>query len=623
MEQYGTATPGSGSPQLREIRAHYNRIKAQFAARDGRMQDVLAVRQGRMRDVYPDLFPEGPFDKGIVANMVDVAARDLAETLAPMPSFNCTSARMVSDTAREFAEKRTRIVNGYINFSNVQTQMYTATDRYFTYGFVPAMIEIDMEQQMPRITFMDSIGAYPVFDRWGNTKAGYFSFYKNRDELIAMYPHVEEVIQQQSTGLEMIEVVRYHDAKIDVIFCPTRDGIVLEKIKNPIGECLLEFVRRPGVDTETHGQFDDVLAVQVAKARFALLSLEAAQKSVQAPIVLPPDAQELALGSDAVIRTASGEKVRRVPIEVPASAFAQQGVLDQELRQGSRYPEVRGGNSDASVITGKGVQALMSGFDTQIRTGQAMFAKALENLVGKAFMVDEKLFGAETKILRGNTDGAPYEIKYRPDRDIKGDYSVDVQYGLLAGLDPNRALVFGLQARGDQLISRDFLRRQMPFALDASEESMKVDTENLRDSMLQAVSGLAQSIPALAAQGQDVSEVLKQLSIVITARQKGTPIEKAIEQAFMPPEPEPAPPELAEEAGMEADMLTGSPDDMMQSGGDGLPGGLRESGRMRDVAPGQQGMPEGGRPDLMSLMASMGSKGKPNLQAAVQRKQAI
>ena len=74
---------------------------------------------------------------------------------------------------------------------------------------------------------------------------------------------------------------------------------------------------------------------------------------------------------------------------------------------------------------------------------------------------------------------------------------------------------------------------------------------------------------------------------------------------------------------MEADMLTGSPDEMMQAGGDGLPGGLGDSGRMRDVAPGQQGMPEGGRPDLMSLMASMGSQGRPNLQAAVQRKQAI
>jgi hypothetical protein len=113
------------------------------------------------------------------------------------------------------------------------------------------------------------------------------------------------------------------------------------------------------------------------------------------------------------------------------------------------------------------------------------------------------------------------------------------------------------------------------------------------------------------------------MSIVIAARQKGTPIEKAIELAFKPPEPEPAPPELALESGMEANML-GSPDEMAQAGGgQDLPGGLRESGRMRDVAPGQQGMPEGGRPDLMSLMASMGSKGKPNLQASVQRKQAI
>jgi hypothetical protein len=74
---------------------------------------------------------------------------------------------------------------------------------------------------------------------------------------------------------------------------------------------------------------------------------------------------------------------------------------------------------------------------------------------------------------------------------------------------------------------------------------------------------------------------------------------------------------------MEADMLMGSPDEMMQSGGEGLPGGLRDSGRMRDVAPGQQGMPEGGRPDLMSLMASMGSQGRPNLQAAIQRQKAI
>ena len=78
---YGDIT-AIGEPtnaRIRDVSAHYNRIKAQFAERDGKMQQVLAVRQGRMRDVYPDLFPDGPFDQGIVANMVDVAARDLAD----------------------------------------------------------------------------------------------------------------------------------------------------------------------------------------------------------------------------------------------------------------------------------------------------------------------------------------------------------------------------------------------------------------------------------------------------------------------------------------------------------------------------------------------------------------
>ena len=606
-----------GGPRLREIRSHYDRIKAQFAARDGRMQDVLAVRQGRMRDVYPDLFPDGPFDKGIVANMVDVAARDLAEVLAPLPAFNFASSKMVSDSAREFAEKRTRIVNGYIDFSNLQRQMYTATDRYFTYGFVPAMVEIDLEARMPRITFMDSIGAYPVFDRWGGIKAGFFSFYKNRDELVAMYPEAESLIKQSSTGMELIEVVRYHDNKSDILFLPTRDGIILERVANPVGECLIEWTQRPGVDSESHGQFDDVIAVQVAKARFALLSLEAATKSVQAPIVLPPDAQELALGPDAVIRTANGERVRRVPIEVPQAAFAQQGVLDQELRQGSRYPNARMGDVDGSIVTGRGVQALMSGFDTQVRTGQAMFARTLQNLIRKVFLVDEKLFGNENKTLRGNADGTPYEIRYRPEKDIKGDYTVDVQYGLMAGLDPNRALVFGLQARGDRLISRDFLRRQMPFALNASEEEQRVDIEEMRDALKQAVAGYAQAIPVLAQAGQDPGDILARLSAIILGRQRGRSIEEVVSEAFAPEEM-PVPPGV-EALGEETAGMVGAPGET-PPGGPGELEGLGSTGLMRGVAAGQAGMPAGGRPDLQMLMASLGAGGQPQLSAGVSRR---
>jgi hypothetical protein len=606
--------------QLREIRGLFDRIKSRYGERDVRMQNVLAVRQGRMRDVYPDLFPEGPFDRGIVANMVDVAARDLSEVLAPLPSFNCSSSSMVSDRAREFAEKRTRIANGYAEFSNLQTQMYTACDRYFTYGFVPAMVEIDADQMMPRIQFLDSIGAYPVRDRWGGISAAFFTFFKSRDELTAMYPHLIGVLDRNPAGgSELLEVVRYHDRFVDMLFLAGgRDTTVLESVKNPVGHCLVEWVQRPGVDDESHGQFDDVLAVQVAKARFALLSLEAAQKSVQAPIVLPPDAQELSLGPDAIIRSANGEKIRRVPIDIPPAAFAQQNLMDSELRQGSRYPNARLGEVEGSIVTGRGVQSLMSGFDTQVRTGQAMFAASLTKLMRLAFMLDESLFGEETKTLRGNSDGTPYEIRYRPDRDIKGDYTVDVQYGLMAGLDPNRALVFGLQARGDRLISRDFLRRQMPFALNANEEEQRVDIEEMRDALKQAVAGYAQAIPVLAQNGQDPGDILSRLSQIIIGRQKGRAIEDVISEAFAPEEePEPG----VEEAGMspEEQMMQGAPGETPPGEGEGA-AGLSSSGLMRGVAPGQAGMAAGGRPDLQMLLAGLGRGGEANLQANVSRR---
>lgn len=605
--------------QLREIRGLWERTKARYGDRDSRMQKVLAVRQGRMRDVYPELFPEGPFDSGIVANLVDVAARDLSEVIAPLPSFNCSSSSSVSDTARDFAEKRTKIVNGYISHSNVQRQMYTAADRYVTYGFCVGMVEIDWDAKLPRIHFLDSRGAYPVLDRWGQLKAAFFVFFKTRDELIAAYPDKESLLSNSVSGggSDLIEVVRYHCADEDIIFLPGAEGAILSQVANPVGECLAEWIQRPGVDDDAHGQFDDILAVQVAKARFALLSLEAAQKSVQAPIVLPPDAQELALGPDAVIRTGNGQQVRRVPIEVPQSAFAQQGILDNELRQGSRYPEARGGNVEGSIVTGRGVQALMSGFDTQVRTAQAMFATGFANLVSKAFRVDEMLWGEESKTVRGNANGTPYEIRYRPAKDIKGDYTCDVQYGLMAGLDPNRALVFGLQARGDKLISRDFLRSQMPFALDATEEESKVDIEEMRDALKQAVAGYAQAIPVLAQAGQDPGEILARLSQIILGRQKGRSIEEVVSEAFTPQEQAPLP--GAETPGGEALGEPGALEGGSPGGGD-LAGLSDATGQLRGVAPGQAGMNPGGRPDMQTLLASLTSSGQPNLSTGVSRR---
>ena len=96
------------------------------------------------------------------------------------------------------------------------------------------------------------------------------------------------------------------------------------------------------------GQFDDVLGIQLLRNRFALLAMEAAEKSVQSPIVLPSDVQDFEFGGDGVLRTNNPAGVRRVELPIPSGAFSEQQVLQQELRTGTRYPESRTGNVDAS-----------------------------------------------------------------------------------------------------------------------------------------------------------------------------------------------------------------------------------------------------------------------------------
>jgi hypothetical protein len=93
----------------------------------------------------------------------------------------------------------------------------------------------------------------------------------------------------------------------------------------------------------------------------------------------------------------------------------------------------------------------MGAFDTQVKSFQAITANALRKVIEICFEVDEKCFKKE-KTIRGVDAGAPYAITYLPAKDINGDYSVEVSYGMLAGLNPAQALVFMLQAAQSDLV---------------------------------------------------------------------------------------------------------------------------------------------------------------------------
>ena len=572
-----------------QIAARIDSLRTRAADRDRRHQDVLAVRKGQISQVYPEFFPEG-VDANVVANFIDIVAKDLSEVMAPLPAVNCSAANQVSDRARQFADKRTRIASNYFIHSDFQVQMYTGADWYITFGFVPFIIELDEEAGLPRIRIESPIGAYPEFDRYGRCIAFAKRYTLPLAELVAQFPEFEgQLLGERGYKQDLhaqVEIVRYYDKDQSLIYMPERHNLVLSSAPNPVGKMMVVVAKRPSVDGEMRGQFDDVLGIQLLRNRFALLAMEAAEKSVQAPIVVPSDVQELQLGGDAIIRTNSPAGVRRVDLNIPPGAFTEQSILQAELRTGTRYPEGRTGNIDASIITGQGVQALMGGFDTQVKSAQAIFASSLKEVLSLCFMIDEKFFNFE-KTIRGVDAGSPFSLEYLPSKDIKKDYSADVRYGMLAGLNPAQGLIFMLQALGGKLISRDMAMRELPFGINVTMEQEKIEVEEMRNTLVGALQATAQAIPQMITQGQDPTGLVKQIADVIKARQKGVSIEDAINEVFTPEQPPVGAPQVEQM----------SPAPAAPAGG---------------ALPPQGGA---GRPDIQTLLASLTSGGKASASA--------
>lgn len=579
---------------MEQVISRVNALRYRAASRDMRNGDVQMVRQGKISQVYPNFFPDG-IDQNVVANFIDIVARDLAEMIAPLPAINCSAVNQTSDRARSFADKRTRIASNYFRHSDLEVNMYNGADMYITYGFLPFIIELDEEAKLPRIRLENPVGAYPEFDRYGKCTAFVKRYSMTLGELVAQFPEHERVIlgeagyKQDLNG--MIEMIRYYDKDQSVLYLPSRNNYQLSWAKNPIGKMNVIVARRPSVDGELRGQFDDVLGIQLLRNRFALLAMEAAEKSVQAPIVLPNDVQELQLGGDAVIRTATPQGVRRVELTLPQGAFTEQELLNQELRTGARYPEPRSGNMKASIVTGAGVEALMGAFDSQIKSAQAVLTTALRNVISLCFEADELLFDEE-KTIRGVDAGSPYALTYKPSKDIKGDYSADVRYGMLAGLNPAQGLIFMLQALGGGLLSKDMAMRELPFNVNVTLEQEKIEVEKLRESLMASFQQTAQAIPQMVVQGQDPSDLIRKFAMVIQERQKGKALEDIIEEVFEPQEQ--VPPAGSEEA-VEQGMAPQAP---------APAGGPIE-------APTGAGI-ETPRPELQSLLSSLTGAGKAN-----------
>lgn len=596
---------------LENVSAKVDALRRAAADRDRRQKDVRDIRSGDVDSVVPGAMPDA-WPKPIVANMIDNAARDQAEVMGAMPSINASSGFATSQRAKKFAGKRTKIANHYVQNSRLGAgAQVTFCDHYGTYGMGVYVIEPDFERKIPMIRVENPIGTYPEFDIYGRVTSFTKVWNEEAIYLVAKFPHLLRCLQTNAVGdavngweYQKIEVVKYCDADQIIMYLPSKSNQIVDSMPNPMGKVYVSIARRPGYDKEIRGAFDDAIWVHLAKSRMALLALEATQKAVRSPLVLPKDVTTVQAGEDKVIRTDNPAGATYLQPPMPQFAFQEGNILDLEGRRSMRSPEARTGTMDASIITGKGVEALMGGFDTVITTGQTVVAQALARAIEMCFEMDQKLWPNEKKTISGVVQGSPFEEEYVPASDIDGTYTVDVTYGFAAGQDPARAIVALLQLRGDQLVSRDFVQHQLPMELDVVQLQAQIDLEQLTDATKQGVMAYAQAILPLAQQGGiDPNDALVKLATIMKEREKGTPVHEAVLKAFKPKE-QPA------EAAAQVDPLAAL-----------MGGGGQQGGAPAPSQPGAPTAPQG--MDMMSLLAGLTGKGEATMSARTQRQAAI
>lgn len=571
--------------------------------RDQAVELVRSVRRGRIDEQFPMHFADD-MPRSIASNFIDIAARDVAELMAPLPALACASRNMRTAADERRAGDKNKIGQSYWTHSKLPLLNIRFCDALNSYSFGSYLVEPDFEAKMPAIRWESSFNTYYHLDRNGDVK--WWAKYKVAYalDLAAQYPAYEEVLRRNRHEGATVEVVTYVDGDWLLVYVPECNNLVLSQVANKLSRPPVVVAERPDQEDVPRGQYDDSVYPELARAEMALFMMKAAQLSVEAPIAVPDDVNDLESGPDAVIRTQNPQGVRRVNLEIPNDVFAFQGTLERQVKEGSRYPDARTGGIQGNIITGRGVQELMGTMDTQIRTMQTVVGLALQQVTSLCFECDEKFFGEQRKTIDGVLTGKPFQLTYTPAQAIAGQYDCKVTYGFAAGLSPSQAIVALLQLRNDNQISRRTAQLQLPIDIDPDDEARQVDVEEMEAGLKQGFLAFLQALGPMVQQGQDPRQILLGAAKALDLRKRGKPIQEAIQEAFAPKESEP-----------EAPGMPGEPGE--------LPPGMRENGLPEGVPYGQAGQPPGGMPTVAAMMSSLRGNGSAVMEAGLSRKTAV
>lgn len=442
-----------------------------------RLRDLDAFLRGDWHVVFPD--ESAIIERPKVANIAALALNDYARLCAEIrPSLRCEPAK---ENGKARASKRERIASAYLKANHWSDELRA---RYFM-DLLGAGVSYKLVlpgDGFPRIRRMDPRHAYPAHT--------YHPDRPYRDMLFAYELPAGELGLDTLKPQELVKLIEFYDSSEWVRVASysegsKRRGIVLERASNLIGKVNVVVAALPSFDGQFRGMFDDALGPLQQENRLQNLLLDMAAEMIGASKIMygihngetvGPGSQHHVDDPNAYIKSAELQHVE-------PTVFATMAQLKGDSRVAAVYPEARSGSVTQNIISAAGLESLVGNLGSAVAQAQKIEGHAWARALELAFEIDE-VYLDEKKFIAGSVANQRFSESYTPSIDIKGDYTIDVDYPI-AGVDQFGAEIRLNAAVNNGIISLRKAREHSSLVGDVLETEREIEREKLKEMAFQ------------------------------------------------------------------------------------------------------------------------------------------
>lgn len=488
----------------------------------------------RLRDVLSNTYQEGWRDivpagqEPVVGNLIWAAARTIAQRVGRYPRIVVNpSKRDVDDSAAEKSEGHETQLSEDLDRFNFRAILQQACYWLVTHDLMPLIVRPSPFYGVPVIEVKDPLTCYPG-TVWPHKPEVYDVLFAQRVpayHAARLYPEVSKVLSRQTTreSVDTVVLAEFFDTSGVTVALLEPECVPIDYIPSILPGKITTFVSRGfSPDLDFHGQFDHVVPILIAQAKLTGLVMALAEQNVFAETnvfaELSSNQAKYAWGPNAVnfFTPGPGSRVEKSINNMSPQVFQELDRLERSIRIGGGFPGQLSGEPVATIATGKGIEELTVTVDDNVNYWQTV----VQDVMTRAL----RCYSDMAKAME--SDGAD---NYQANEKIK----ITIRH--LASSDPSETVGL-LQKIDSKLLSRTTVRQRLDEIEVPEREEVIIETEMLRDAILQGVAERAAAPPE--AGGMSPGDIAK----LIRMRRNGTPIEEAIldleaEQASAPAGP--------------------------------------------------------------------------------------